>query len=101
MTAKRKGPWGRTNQTGQVKYSENALIFKALTKAARPLTRRELSRMTGLEISVLCRVLHHLVYFYPYTLKVSHYAACQTTGISVMHFTFTKPRSKEVQDVKG
>lgn len=95
MTEKRKAPRAGGNQSGQNKDSENALIFKALTKAKRPLTRRELSQMTGLEIANLCRALYDLVYFYPYTIVISHYAPCKTTGLRVMHYYFNPENRKE------
>ena len=69
----------------QNKDSEVQRIFKALTAANKPLTRRELKPLTGLEISTLCRALYNLVYDVQ-SIIIAHYAPCQTTGKKVMHF---------------
>lgn len=67
------------------KDSENFRIYKALSTANKPLTRRELSTASGLEIATLCRATFNLIHKNR-TLAISHYGACSTTGKYVMHF---------------
>lgn len=73
--------------TKQNKDNENRLIYQALRKVKQPLTRRELSMRTGLEIATLCRALWNLIHR-SRTLKVSHYAPCKYTRRRVMYFDF-------------
>lgn len=67
------------------KDTENRRIYKALLAASSPLTRRELSTASGLEIATLCRATFNLIHKSK-TLVISHYGACKTTGKYVMHF---------------
>lgn len=80
-----------TKNHRQNKVSENRLIYRSLREAKQPLTRRQLSERTGLEIATLCRALWNLIE-YPRTIKVTHYAPCKKTGRNVMHFYFNKKR---------
>ncbi|QNL49240.1 hypothetical protein H8S90_21255 [Olivibacter sp. SDN3] len=66
------------------KYNEEKLIFKALYKN-QPVTRRELSNATNIEIASLCRVLFNLVY-YTGQVKIAYRKKCPNTGRTVMHF---------------
>lgn len=77
------------------KYKETALIFKALLAANQPLTRRQLSYLTKLEIATLCRALFNLVY-QKKTVKIAKYDICITTGRKVMRFAVSERR----QDVR-
>lgn len=86
----------KTNQ--QVKFinasgsTEERKVISALLIASKPLTRRELSGATEMEISVLCRVLYHMVYFKK-QLHISYYAKCKTTDRKVMHFSLIFSRN--------
>lgn len=68
---------------------ENRLIFKALLKYKRPLTRRFISECTNLEIATLCRALFNLVHKRR-LLKVALMAKCPKTGKRVYHYYFAK-----------
>ena len=68
---------------------ENRLIFKALHKYKQPLTRRFLSEITTLEISVLCRALWDLQHKRK-LITVSKIARCPKTGKLVFHYYFAK-----------
>lgn len=73
--------------------TENRLIYQALRSIKQPLTRRELSMRTGLEIATLCRALFNLIHRNR-TLKVSHYAPCKHTRRTVMHFDIIRKEGK-------
>jgi hypothetical protein len=61
------------------------LIIKTLIRNNRPLTRRQLSRETHLEISTLCQPLYDLLYKLG-SIKIAYYGRCATTKKRVMHF---------------
>ena len=67
------------------KDKESKLVYKALYKECRPLTRRELSDITGLEISTLCRILFNQTYK-SRTLKITYIKPYKTTGRNVYHY---------------
>lgn len=50
------------------------------------LNRRQLAELTKIEISVLCRILNHLVYDLR-IVKIAFYGRCSTTKKRVMYFT--------------
>lgn len=79
----------KTNQQGfinELNSLEERKIINVLLLADRPLTRREISNVTEMEISVLCRVLYHMVHSKK-QLQISHYAKCKSTDRKVMHFS--------------
>ena len=82
------------NRYRQFKDTETRKIYQALAEVKQPKTRRELSKLTGLEISSLCRALWNLIH-YPRTIKISHYAPCKTTGKRVMHFYFNREGAQD------
>jgi hypothetical protein len=65
--------------------NKKLLIIKALINSNRPLTRRQLSKQTHLEISSLCQPLFDLLYKFE-SIRISHYGPCTTTKKQVMHF---------------
>ncbi|MEJ5994966.1 hypothetical protein WG904_11110 [Pedobacter sp. Du54] len=69
------------------KDTENRAIFKALIQEERPLSRRELSDITGFEIATLCRALFNLTNVGS-TLKITSIKPCNTTGRMVYHYYF-------------
>ena len=66
----------------------NRLIFKALIKYNRPLTRRFLSEATNIEIATLCKALFVLVHNRK-LIKVAFIKPCVKTGKIVYHYYFT------------
>ena len=73
----------------QNKANENKLIIIALLGTRHPLTRRELSERTGIEISCLCRALFNMVYKRK-TVFIAKYGKCKSTKKTVMHFSLFK-----------
>ena len=67
------------------KYNEKSLVFRALYHYQRALTRRELSEITHLEISTLCRILFNQTYK-SRTLKITYIKPYKTTGRNVYHY---------------
>lgn len=72
-----------------IREKETAVIHKALLTANQPLTRRQLSYRTKLEIATLCRALFNLVHKSK-TVNIAKYDYCETTGRKVMHFAAIK-----------
>lgn len=70
---------------GKAPKGNEYLITKQALIKHQPLTRRQLSKLTGLEISSLCRILYHLTYQFK-VIKVAFYKRCEYTGMRVMHF---------------
>jgi len=73
------------NFTRHDKYTEKWLVFRALYHYQRALSRRELSEITHLEISTLCRILNNET-VKSRTLKISFIKPCKTTGRNVCHY---------------
>lgn len=69
------------------KYTEYRLIFKALYEFKQPMSRRQLSIATGLEIANLCRALFNLQNK-KRLLKIAQVKPCATTGKRVYHYYF-------------
>ena len=69
--------------------TENKRILKALSATKYPLTRRELSERSNLEIATLCRALFNLVYKRK-TVHIIKLDYCKTTGRKVMHFAIIR-----------
>lgn len=67
------------------KDKESKLVYKALYKECRPLTRREFSEITGLEIPTLCRILFNLTNK-SHKLIISYSKRCKVTGKIVFHY---------------
>jgi len=77
------------SSNSQCEDKENRKIFKALLKYKRPLTRRFLSEVLLIEISVLCRLLWNLQHKRK-LITVSKIARCPKTGKLVFHYYFVK-----------
>ncbi len=69
------------------KDTEFRLIFKALHQFKQPMSRRQLSMATGLEIANLCRALFNLQNKRR-VLKIAQVKPCSTTGKRVYHYYF-------------
>lgn len=74
--------------------NKRKLIIKALLDSTHPLTRRQLSGRTRLEISSLCQPLYDLLYKLE-TIKISHYGRCISTKKQVMHFAIKDPENNK------
>lgn len=79
------------NSFGANEDTEKRLIFKALNHYKRPLTRRFLNEVTGLELPTLCRALYNLTYKYK-SLRVAEIKRCPKTGKKVFHYYFETPK---------
>jgi predicted transcriptional regulator len=77
--------------TSHSKDKEDRLIIKALLKYKRPLSRRFLSEVLLIEISVLCRLLWNLQHKRK-LITVSKIARCPKTGKRVYHYWFETPK---------
>jgi len=74
------------------KCKDFRLTIKVLARH-QPLTRRQLSSMTNLEISSLCRILFNLTNLHG-TTKVAFIAKCNITGRPVNHYVLRNWKGK-------
>jgi hypothetical protein len=82
-------PFEKNFSAGKHYEDKKKIIVKVLKSTHKPVTRRQLSNKTHLEISSLCQPLFDLVYKLG-SVIITHYGPCSTTKKMVMHFALKK-----------
>ncbi len=67
---------------------EESKIISALLSSETPLTRRQISNVTDIEISVLARITHQMVYDKK-LVNIRNYGSCGNTFRKMMHFSLS------------
>jgi hypothetical protein len=68
---------------------ENKLIFKAFLATKRPLSKLQLSQITGLKTAAINCAMYHLIRRLKIVKKV-HLAPCEDTGKSAWFYFFVE-----------
>lgn len=83
-----------SNEQEQKRREDEYRRVKKELSANRPLSRRELSGITGIEIGNLCRCLNNLQYLQK-SVTIAYTAKCKSTGKKVYHYTLASKLDKQ------
>jgi hypothetical protein len=89
-----KGNEHASNEQEQKRRENEYRRVKQELATHKPLSRRDLSIITGIEIGNLCRCLFELVNDYK-SVKIAFTAKCQYTGKRVYHYTLASKLDKQ------
>jgi len=83
----------RANRQGN---NEFVLVYRAIADN-QPLTRRAIKKLTGIELSNLCRVLYDATGTADPLVKISHRDRCPITGKTVFWYSLIDYVHKEAE----
>jgi hypothetical protein len=89
-----KGNEQAPNEQEQKRRESEYRRVKQELATHKPLSRRDLSIITGIEIGNLCGRLFELVHEYK-TVKIAFTAKCKHTGKRVYHYTLASKLDKQ------